>query len=201
MADKKEKIAIRTPKFRVSFPELFEAKAFEDKAPKFSIQMLFDKTTDLSELKDAVKAVAKEKWGNNIPKGLSLPFRDGNEKTLDSHKNKIVVSAFSKYKPIVVKAKFQNGQAVPILDPEEIYAGCYAIASISPYAWEHKNKQGAVMKRGVSFNLNAVQKAGEGERFSKLPDASEMFESFDDGSDDVDNFETDNSSDDFDFDL
>lgn len=201
MADKQEKITIRTPKFRVSFPELFEAKAFEDKAPKFSIKMLFDKTTDLSQMKNAVKAMVKEKWGDNPPKGLSLPFRDGNEKELDSHKDKIVVSASSKFKPIVIKAKFQNGVPVPITDPNEIYAGCYAIASISPYAWEYKNKQGAVMKRGVSFNLTAVQKTGEGERFSKLPDASEMFESFDDGSDDVDNFESDNGSDDFDFDL
>ena len=47
------------------------------------------------------------------------------------------------------------------------------------------------MKRGVSFNLESLQKLAEGERFVKRPDASETFDAIDDGSDDVSNYASD----------
>lgn len=188
MADKKKQnpLKVITPKFRLSFPELFEAKAFEDQTAKFSIQMLFDKKADLTPLKNVVKKAAKEKWGDNPPKGLMLPFKDGNEKELDGYENTIVVGAASKFKPQVVDQKLE-----PILAENDIYAGCYARAAIAAYAWEYKNKQGKVMKRGVSFNLESVQKLADGEPFVKRPDPSDDFDQVDDGSDDSDNYEED----------
>lgn len=195
MAEAKAKqnpLKVVTPKFRLSFPELFEPKAFEDQAAKYSIQMLFDKKQDLSQLKNVVKRAAKEKWGDNPPKGIVLPFKDGNDKDLDGYQDTIVVGAASKFKPQVVDQKLEA-----ILTADDIYAGCYARAAINAYAWEYKNPQGKVMKRGVSFNLESVQKLAEGERFVKRPDASETFDVVDDGSDDADNYE-DDASDDFD---
>lgn len=190
MAEKQTITKVITPKFRLSFPELFEPKAFDGQAPKYSIQMLFDKKTDLSPLKAAVKKAIVDKWGQNPPKGLVLPFKDGNEKDLEGYEDKIVVSASTKFKPQVVDQKVE-----PILVADDIYAGCYARAAINAYAWEYKNAKGQVMKRGVSFNLESVQKLAEGERFVKRPDASETFDAVDDGSDDPSNFEL--SDDDF----
>lgn len=191
-SDKKNPLKVITPKFRLSFPELFQAKAYEDQAAKYSIQMLFDKKTDLTEMKSVVKKAAKEKWGDNPPKGILMPFKDGNEKELEGYENKIVVSAGSKFKPQIVDQKRE-----PILAQDDIYAGCFARAAIAAYAWEHKNKQGKILKRGVSFNLESVQKLADGEPFVKRPDASEDFDEVDDGSDDSDNYE----SEDDDFDL
>lgn len=175
-----------TPKFRLSFPELFQPKAFEDQAAKYSIQMLFDKKTDLAPLKNAVKLAMKEKWGDNQHKGLVLPFKDGNEKELEGYQNMIVVGAASKFKPQVVSNTLEE-----ILAADDIYAGCFARAAINAYAWEYKNKQGKVMKRGVSFNLESVQKLAEGPRFVNRPDATETFDAVEDGSNDIDNYASD----------
>jgi hypothetical protein len=95
MSKQKSPTKVVTPKFRLSFPELFEPKAFENQAAKYSIQMLFDKKTDLAPLKAVVKKAANEKWGDNLPKGILLPFKDGNEKDLEGYEDKIVVSAAS----------------------------------------------------------------------------------------------------------
>ena len=180
---KENPLKVVTPKFRLSFPELFEPKAFENQAAKYSIQMLFDKKTDLAPLKNAVKLAAKEKWGDNLPKGLVLPFKDGNEKELDGYENMIVVGAASKFKPQVVDNKLEA-----ILAADDIYAGCFARGAINAYAWEYKNAKGQVMKRGVSFNLESVQKLAEGDRFVSRPDAADTFDAVDDGSNDSSNY-------------
>ena len=182
-------LKVVTPKFRLSFPELFEAKVYEDQAAKFSIKMLFDKKTDLAPLKAVVKKAIQEKWGDNNIKGLTLPFVDGNEKDLDGYENTIVVGASSKFKPQVVNQKLEE-----ILTADDIYAGCFARAAINAYAWEAKNKQGKVIKRGVSFNLESVQKLSDGERFVKVPDAKDTFDEVDDGSDDIDNYSLDDDN-------
>ena len=180
---------VMTPKFRVSFPDLFEAKSFNNQEAKFGLQMLFDKKTDLSELKKVVKHVIKEKWGTEPPKSLVLPFKDGNEKELEGYQNTIVVGATSKFQPQVIDQKRE-----PIHTPDDIYAGCFARAVIGAYAWEYK-QGGKVMKRGVSFNINSVQKLTEGERFVKRVDAADLFDEVEDSSNDASNFESD------DFDL
>jgi hypothetical protein len=193
MTDKKKvnPLKVITPKFRLSFPELFQPKAMEREDgtmgdAKYSIQMLFDKKTDLKSLKNVVAKAAKEKWGDNIPKGIYTPFKDGNEKDLEGYEDKIVVNASSKFKPQLVDQKLEE-----ILAQNDLYAGCFARAAIVAYAWEAKNKQGKILKRGVSFNLESVQKLAEGEPFVKRPDATEDFDIVDDGSDNDDNYEND----------
>ena len=183
MAQKNERIV--TPKFRVSFPQLFEAKAFDEGDAKFTLTMLFDKKTDLTPLKNAVKKAANDKWGDTLPPNLKLPFKDGNEKELDGYKDKIVVDASSKFRPQVVDQKVNI-----ITRAEDIYAGCYARAAINAYAWEY-SKGGKVLKRGVSFNLDMVQKLEEGEPFVKRANAEEVFDAVDNGSEDASNYESD----------
>lgn len=155
---------VLTGTFRVSFPAVFAPKKAnkndtDDKA-KYSIQMLFKKTDDLSAMKAAARAAATEKWGpqDKWPKpkdGLQLPFRDGSEKDFDGYGPDIIfVSASSKQKPGLVDENVQ-----PIITADEFYGGCYARATVNAFAWEYMGKA------GVSFGLRNIQKVKDGEPF------------------------------------
>ena len=163
---------VTTPKFRVSFPAVFSKRKIEgqtDEQAKYSIQMLFKKTDDITVLKNAVRAAVIEKWGadqTKWPKGLILPFRDGTEKDYDGYGPDVIfVSASSKMKPGLVD---QNVQ--PIIEPSEFYGGCYARATINAFAWEYMGK------RGVSFGLRNIQKMADGEPFGGGSKAENDFE-------------------------
>lgn len=159
---------VKTPKFRVSFPHVFEPHAFEKNEPKYSMVMLFPKDTDIKSLKIACNAAAAQKWGNDStkwPKNLRLPFRDGNEKTdLQGYEGNIFVSASSKNKPGLVDQKLQ-----PILAENDFYAGCYARAELQAFAYDTNGN------KGVSFALQNVQKLAEGEPFSGKKKAEDTF--------------------------
>jgi len=147
---------IVTPEFRVSFPALFEAKGFEGQNPKYKVNMLFSKSTDLSSLKKLANDAVLLKWPNKEkrPTNIRSPFRDGDKDKADQdgYQDCIFVAATSKMKPGVVDADMN-----PILDEGEMYAGCYARASITAYAYD---TMGNV---GVAFGLQHVQKMRDGE--------------------------------------
>ena len=166
-----------TPEFRVSFPAVFTAKAFRDQPAKFSITMLFDKKTDLKELKRAATNALTEKWGpkEKWPKGLQMPFRDGDEKEdLQGYAGTITVSASSKTRPGVVDQKRAQIQETD----QTFYAGCYARATLIAFAYDN-------LKKGVSFSLQNIQKLRDGEQFGGRRDASDDFDEVEDNSDDV----------------
>ena len=157
---------IVTPTFRVSFPHVFEAVPFaEGQKKKYSVVMLFDKTEDLSDLISIVKDAITEKWGDKKPKDLKSPFRDGDEKDYPGYEGMIFCSATSIQKPAVVDETLQH-----ILDPEEFYAGCYARASITAFAYD------TMGNRGVAFGLQNVQKIKDGEAFSGKAKPEDEFE-------------------------
>lgn len=155
---------VLTGTFRVSFPAVFAPRKAnpqdtEDKA-KYSIQMLFTKTDDLTAMRAACRAAATEKWGpqDKWPKpkgGLQLPFRDGTEKDFDGYGPGVIfVNASSKQKPGLVDENVQ-----PIITADEFYGGCYARATVNAFAWEYMGKA------GVSFGLRNIQKVKDGEPF------------------------------------
>lgn len=148
-----------TPEFRVSFPNVFEPKAFEGNDPKYGIVMLFDKSQDLSKLKELMKKAVEEKWPDvaKRPKGLRNPIRDGDvdKAGVDGYQNKVFITASSKMKPALVDQNMQ-----PIISAEDFYAGCYARASLTCYAYD---KMG---NKGVAFGLQNIQKMRDGEPFS-----------------------------------
>lgn len=166
--EKKSTNGIVTPEFRVSFPSVFTPKASMNAggAPKYSITMLFPKTTDVTPIKLLIRAAIEKKWGadqTKWPKGLFIPFRDGSEKDYEGYGPDVVfASAGSTRRPGLVDHAVQ-----PIIEPSEFYAGCYARAKIDVYAFEAKDKStGAVLKKGVTFGLINVQKLRDGEPFS-----------------------------------
>lgn len=178
-------IKVITPTFRVSFPHIFKPQ-LNDASGKmeYSIAMLFDKSEDLSALKKAIMDVSRDKWPSGIPKGVLSPFKNGDDKEYDGYAGMIYATAKSKT-PVSVLNNLKD----EITDENEFYAGCYARASIQVYAWEHI-KDNKVLRRGVSFSLNHLQKMRDGEPFGKRKGAAEDdFESFELAEDDFSNVE------------
>ncbi len=167
-----------TPKFRVSFPSVFEATQIngEGKA-KFRITMLFDEATfDEIEkqrweaIKASIEPAAVKKFGK-LPPMLKEPFLKGNDmrsnetgKIYQGHENMTVLRTASEDKPGLVDHNVQ-----PIIDQSEFYGGCYAIATINPYGWEYMGK------KGVSFGVGNIQKVGDGEHFGGKTKAEDDF--------------------------
>lgn len=185
-----EKKKVVTPKFRVSFPAIFKPKAFDtSQEAKYSLTMLFDEDIDLAKpadgqnnsLKRAAFNAAAEKWGPDKakwPKGLRMPFRDGNEKSSTGYEGTIFVNASSKTQPGLVDKNLR-----PILNETDFYAGCYARAEVIAYAYD---KMG---NKGIGFSLQNIQKLEDGEPFSGRKAASSVFDKVSDGSDDEDSYE------------
>jgi len=162
MPRKQTENKVMTPEFRLSFPALFEPKSFDTEQnanAKYSMVMVFPKSTDISALKEAAGAAILAKWPDKAsrPKNLKSPFRDGGEKEdWDGFgPETIFITVSSKSPPGIVDQKRQ-----PIIDSKEIYAGCYCRATIVPWAYDKAGN------RGISFWLNNVQKLRDGESLS-----------------------------------
>lgn len=176
-----DKQKVVTGEFRVSFPHLFKAQAMPgtNNAPKYSITMLFEKDSDLTEIKKAIFAAKKARFGPNKEEWPEVPsaFGDGDGKAgLDKAKKRregyeghwvLKASSNEENQPGLVD---RNGQ--PILKPADFYAGCYARAAITAYVWEFPEGSG---KYGVGFILDHVQKLRDGKSFSGKKAASEVF--------------------------
>ena len=121
-----------------------------------------DKVT-VKKIKDVVNAVAKEKWGDNIPKTLKISFRDGDKEGknglpegtpvgTEPYTDHYFLSARSDRQPTVVDQQMQ-----PILDPGAIVSGDYGIVSLNCFHFD--NEHG----KGISFGLGNIQLAKKGE--------------------------------------
>lgn len=184
---------VLTPKFRVSFPAVFEPKSFQNQEPKYSVVMLFDKkSTDLAAMKKAVFAACLERWGvkEKWPKNLRLPFRDGDEKADQSgYEGTTFVTASSKQRPGVVDQK-RN----PIAKEDQtFYAGCFARATLIAFAYPKEGVKG--ISPGVSFSLQNIQKLADGEPFSGRKRAEDEFDDVEDDADNQDNYKSDSGDD------
>lgn len=171
---------IVTPKFRVSYPNVFTAKKNElNGKEEYSMVCLFEKGADLSALKNAVKEAMEEKWGSDQkkwPTNIRSPFRDQGEKVkLDPEtgnkmlpsglvEGAIFITVKSKDRPQLVD---QNKQE--IFEASEFYAGCYARASVNVYAYDAKGN------KGVAFGLGNIQKLADGEPLTGRPKAQDEF--------------------------
>lgn len=180
MADKTERIRLMTPVFRVSFPQLFEAKAYGDGDPKYSLSAIVQKNATgkdkqlMQAMYKAAETIAIAKFGEAAFRKMrklnqfKWPIRDGEEKDMDGYGADVVFFSLStKMAPGVI------GRNKEPLSEKDLYAGCYARATVSPYAFDNKSK-------GVAFGLNNVQKVGEGEAFTQRTTADEDFDEADD---------------------
>jgi hypothetical protein len=145
------KTKIMTPEFRVSYPALMKARSAPGSdVEKFSVVMIFDKSTDISALRQLAKEAILEKWPTEKtrPKNLRTPFRDGDKEKdgVEGYQNAIFITASSKMRPGVVDQDVQ-----PVIDESVVYPGCYARATVVAYAYDQAGN------RGVAFVAAAAE--------------------------------------------
>lgn len=170
-----------TGKVRFSYVNIFRSRSFrEGQDAKYSICLLIPKTDkkSVSEIKRAIDAAIEEgiasKWGGKKPKNLKLPLRDGDDERADEapeYEGMFFLNANSDTKPGIVD-KDRN----EILDPDEVYSGCWGRASINFFPFDSKGN------RGIGVGLNNIQKLQDGERLGAARASAE--DDFGDGFED-----------------
>lgn len=175
---KTEPVIIKLNGARLSFPQLFQKKAFQDSKPAYSAAFLLDKKTnakDIAAVKAGIDKLVKEGLKGKHPGAGKVCLRDGSEKPdMEGYGDGIMfVSARNENRPGVV-----DQQLNPLAEEDgRIYAGCYVNARIR--LWVQDNKFG----KRVNASLVNVQLLRDGEPFgaSNGP-AEEGFEPVEDES-------------------
>ena len=190
--------SIITAPFRLAFPEVFKAKAYENGGTaKYSITMLFPKdesalipslpnTNGIMALRRLAFEAVQEKWGvDKIKWPASLraldfktyvsptgkdgwPIRDGDLVEWDGFGGQLFIRASSKFQPGLVDQKLQ-----PIISEEQIFGGLICRAQINAYVYDD------AMNKGVTFGLNNLQiLKDDGTVYGGRANASEVFDAF-----------------------
>lgn len=179
---KSDSIKITTPKFRVSFANVFKPRSpFEGQEPVYSLDALFSKKEhkDMVWLKSAIKQAADSKWGaGKWPKNFKSPIKDGDEKELDGYPGSFFLTLKSKTKPGIVDQKLQE-----IIEPSEFYSGCYARATVVVKAYSTAGNN------GVAVYLGNIQKDSDGDAFSGKKNAKDDFDALESLADEGDSNE------------
>ena len=147
---------------RFSYVNIFNSRSFQaGQDAKYSICLLIPKSDKamVKKIKAAIDEAVQEgiasKWGGKKPASLKLPLRDGDEERAEEapeYERMYFLNANSTRKPGIVDKDLNE-----ILDPEEVYSGCWGRASINFYAF---NTNG---NRGVGVGLNNIQKIKDDE--------------------------------------
>lgn len=166
-----------TGKARLSYAHLFQPFANnQGQEPKYSTTILVPKTdTQTKALIDAAveaaKAAGASKWGGAIPPQLNICVHDGDGARPsdgvpfgEECHGHWVFTASSKQPPKVVDTQLQ-----PILDPNEMYSGCYARVSVDFFAY---NSNG---RKGIGCGLQNVQKLADGAPLGNRTSAEDDF--------------------------
>lgn len=160
-----------TGKARLSYVNVFKPRASRPgQDAKYSVCVLIPKSdkATIDKVKAAIKAAAEAGvgvLGGKIPPNLKSPLRDGDtERDSAEYKGHFFINANSKQQPNVVDAQVQA-----ILDPNEVYSGCYGRVSLNFYAY---NQEG---NKGIGAGLQNVQKLADGEPLSGRSRAEDDF--------------------------
>lgn len=171
-----------TGKVRFSYVNLFTPRAMkEGDEPKYSVTLLIPKhdVATVKKIKDAIAAVKADqkaitKWGGKVPANVPTTFKDADVDTNKSGdiiadvqpeaKGCYVISVSSKEAPSIVGPDKQ-----PILNPAEVYSGCWGRASINFFAYNFSGS------KGISAGLNNIQKLEDDESLSGRTSAEEDF--------------------------
>lgn len=163
-----------TGKVRFSYANIWEPKSINGSEEKYSVSLIIPKSDakTIEEIQVAMEEAKQEgiaKFGGKIPANLKLPLRDGDIDRSDdeAYQGCYFINANSKDKPQIVDKKVK-----PILDPNEVYSGCYGRASINFYAF---NQNG---NKGIACGLGNLQKLEDGEPLSGHSRAVDDFEAY-----------------------
>lgn len=174
-----------TGKVRFSYVNIFKSRAFQaDQDAKFSICLLIPKEykATLKKIKAAIDEAIQEgissKWNGKKPANVKLPLRDGDEERADEapeYEGMMFLNANSTQKPGIVDKDLNE-----ILDPDEVYSGCWGRASINFYPFSVNGN------KGIGVGLNNVQKLKDGEHLGAARASAES--DFNDDFEDDDEF-------------
>jgi hypothetical protein len=184
-----ERHRVITPIARVSFPQVFTPRAYEDAAdqPKsFRVDLIFDskevlkepykgKKTQTVSIMQALINAKKDQWGEDKTNWPTMQYpviKDGNERVTDDgepydgYADKFFITAKcgEKYPPKIVGI---DGRP---LTEQEFYGGCYARAVLvaRPYYFG-KNA-------GLKMVLMQLMKTSDGEKFGMSGDVFDYSE-------------------------
>lgn len=167
-------IKVVTPVFRASYVKLTEPGKAPDGKMKYGVSMIFPKSQPLVDyltkttIKDIIRQVITDKFGTDPkgwPSGLKQPLRDGDvDRPQDAaYANSVFMNTSSKNRPTVL-----SPQKTEIIDPNEIYSGMWARASVNFYWYDNVGK-------GVGCGLNHVMKLKDDDRLDGRKSADEDF--------------------------
>lgn len=170
-------MAITTNKVRASYVNIFQPRVPENGGdPKYSVTLLIPKSDTATinaiyaEIEKAKQEGAQKVFNGNIPPMCKIPIYDGDgyrangELFGEECKGCMVMTASAKMQPIIVNTDMQN-----IINPAEVYSGCYIRANINFFAY---NSNG---NKGIGCGLNCVQKVEDGEPLTARVSAEEAF--------------------------
>lgn len=168
-------MSITTGVVRASYLYVFQPQqSEEDKAAKYKVTLLIPKsdvqtinavTTEIEKTKQA----SIQQLGGNIA-GLKLPMYDGDGAMPNGGawgeecRGHMVIRATSKDQPAIVDQNMQQ-----ILNPSELYSGCYIRASINFFAYNQS------MNKGIGCGFGAIQKISDGEPLISRVSPEEAF--------------------------
>jgi hypothetical protein len=191
-----------TQEVTLSFPHFAEpTRAANGKGdPKFSAAFIYDAGANLDAEKAALMEAAVEQWGDKAATMLKTGQITWPIRTDWEAKGYAEGSAFFNARSItqpglvyshadpatkkpalvipgVVNPNYVLTDADKKLIERVFYAGARVRASVVAFAYEYReDASGPVMKRGVSFGLNNVQKLGDGPRLDGRKAAQDEFE-------------------------
>lgn len=176
---------------RFSYVNVIEPRGINGGKEKYSVSLIVPKSNTL--VVDRIKRSIRETYeeSKNRLKGNSktIPdldevmegvLHDGDKKRDGdpAYEDAYYINAKNDRKPqLFVKGK-EKGHPEELMDPAEIYSGCYGRALISFYAY---NTSGG---RGIACSLIALQKGKDGEPLGNYIDAAKAFEEDDEEDDD-----------------
>lgn len=169
--------SIITNLVRFSYVHIFEKASIDGGTPQYSVALLIPKNDrdGIKKIKAAIDAAIEEGKGalgikdtSKLPKGFKHPLRDGDEEKEGdpAYEGMYFMNAVTKNRrPGIVDRNRKE-----IIDPEQVYSGCYGRADVNFYAF---NVSG---NKGVACGLNNIQKVKEGEPLSGVNDAASAFD-------------------------
>jgi hypothetical protein len=161
-----------SPIVRVSFCNVWKPRKDTE---KYDITGIMDLPKDLSEkdkarwnaIKQIMIDAKKEKWPK-FSGPVMCTIRTGKGyKTEDFFSDPVDCEKYPEYKDKVIIKAMSSGRQPEIIGPDkeeiivqdDFYSGCYAVLSLTAFAWENSGK------KGVSLGVNHIMKVKDGTRF------------------------------------
>lgn len=158
---------------RIAYEHLLQPYAKDEKdEKKYSCTVILDKgdTESAAAFEKATQAAIEKgkasKWGGNVPRKLTTPLRDGDEKEQEEFHGRRFFNCNCRKAPAVL-----NRAKAPIMDANEVYSGMWAIVCVNLFPYDSNGN------KGVGAGLNAVLKTGDDEAFSGSGSGAHAFDS------------------------